>query len=164
VTGGQLDDDKTSITIDGVNVKARSKTDYGVNTRFVVSYPSGKTGKYSGESTYGLCDKIKVSYSGTIAISSSIEYGMVILPYTTDIFLTTPTREISTVDQMNEWLQNNNVQLVYKLATPVTYPQQPTAVKSIGGDNNIWANTGEITKAKYVRDLNITINELIERV
>ena len=41
------------------------------------------------------------------------------------------------------------VELVYKLATPITIQLTPTAVKSLLGSNNVWADTGDITDAEY---------------
>lgn len=35
-------------------------------------------------------------------------------------------------------------QLVYELATPITYQLTPTEVRTILGDNNIWADTGSV--------------------
>jgi hypothetical protein len=39
--------------------------------------------------------------------------------------------------------------LVYELATPTTIQLTPTAVKSLLGSNNVWADTGDITDAEY---------------
>lgn len=44
-----------------------------------------------------------------------------------------------------------DVQLCYLLATPVTYQLTPTDVKTLLGDNNIWADTGDST-VKYRAD------------
>jgi hypothetical protein len=38
----------------------------------------------------------------------------------------------------------NGVQLVYELATPTTFYTQPTAVKSLDGENNVSASTGDV--------------------
>ena len=38
----------------------------------------------------------------------------------------------------------SGVQLVYELATPITYQLTPTQVKSLLGSNNIWADTGDV--------------------
>ena len=43
----------------------------------------------------------------------------------------------------------NGVQLVYELATPITYQLTPTQVKSILGSNNVWADTGKIEELEY---------------
>lgn len=54
--------------------------------------------------------------------------------------------------------------LVYPLATPVTYQLTPTQVRSLLGQNNIWADCGSITELKYIRDLNLCINDIISRI
>lgn len=43
----------------------------------------------------------------------------------------------------------NGVQLVYELATPLTYQLTPTQVKSLIGSNNVWGDTGEIEELEY---------------
>lgn len=40
--------------------------------------------------------------------------------------------------------------LVYELATPTTYDTQPTAVKSLEGVNNVFADSGEILEGEYL--------------
>lgn len=57
-----------------------------------------------------------------------------------------------------------NAQVIYELATPVTYQLTPTEVRSLLGLNNIWANCGAITELKYTRDLNLCINDIIARI
>lgn len=54
----------------------------------------------------------------------------------------------------------SGVQLVYELATPQTYTLTPTQVSTLLGENNVWADSGDIS-VTYVRDLNIAINNLI---
>jgi len=61
---------------------------------------------------------------------------------------------ISSVADFNAYLvsqktNGNPVQLVYKLATPQTYQLTPTAVKSLLGTNNIWADTGDVGDVRY---------------
>ena len=58
----------------------------------------------------------------------------------------------------------NGVQLVYELATPQTIQLTPTEVKSLLATNNVFADTGQINDATYVRNANITINDLIRRI
>ena len=43
--------------------------------------------------------------------------------------------------------------LVYELATPTTFYTQPTAIKSLDGDNNVFASTGDVDELKYFADL-----------
>lgn len=43
----------------------------------------------------------------------------------------------------------NGVQLVYELATPITYQLTPTQVKSLLGSNNVWGDCGKIIDGQY---------------
>lgn len=54
-------------------------------------------------------------------------------------------------------------QIVYELATPLTYTLTGEEVRSILGQNYIEADSGEITVA-YVRDLNSCISNIISRI
>ena len=53
--------------------------------------------------------------------------------------------------------------LVYTLATPQTIQLTPTQVKSLLGTNNIWADTGDVVEAVYVKDFNKVINMLVDK-
>jgi len=54
--------------------------------------------------------------------------------------------------------------VVYELATPLTIQLTPTAVKSLLGSNNVWADTGDITDCVYRRDMSSTIDDIIARL
>ena len=61
---------------------------------------------------------------------------------------------VTTVQEARDWFATNSTQIWYKLATPITYQLTPTEVRTLLGDNNIWADTGsvEVTyKAQYTR-------------
>lgn len=58
----------------------------------------------------------------------------------------------------------NGVQLVYELATPTTIQLTPTQVSSLMGVNNIWADTGNVLNAEYVRDTTTIINQILARL
>ena len=47
----------------------------------------------------------------------------------------------------------SGVQLVYELATPITYQLTPTQVNSLLGQNNLWADTGDILEVEYFKAL-----------
>ena len=56
----------------------------------------------------------------------------------------------------------SGVQLVYELATPITYQLTPTEVTLLAGTNNVWADMGETTLTYYPGvDLTITDNDVI---
>lgn len=57
------------------------------------------------------------------------------------------------------WLSNNNVQVVYPLAAPVTISFTPEQIPTLSGLNNIYSNTGDVaveyfnSKADWLADL-----------
>lgn len=53
--------------------------------------------------------------------------------------------------------------LVYELATPITYTLAPTKIKSLLGDNNIWADAGD-TEVTYRADTKLYIDKKIAEV
>ena len=55
------------------------------------------------------------------------------------------TLGISTVDEFKAWLDTQHVQFAYKIPNPVTYQLTPTEVTLLLGDNNVWADTGDVT-------------------
>lgn len=57
----------------------------------------------------------------------------------------------------------NGVTLCYELATPITVQLTPQEVNSLLGQNYIEADSGDVDLV-YVRNLNIVINDLINRV
>lgn len=68
----------------------------------------------------------------------------------------------TTAAEWKTWLQSNNLQIVYDIAT--TYQLTPTEIRSLLGINNVWADCGSITELKYTRDLNLCINDIIARL
>ena len=55
----------------------------------------------------------------------------------------------------------NGVQLVYPLATPVTYQLTPAQVRTLLGLNNIFADTGDISLSYFTQNAN-AINDIAE--
>lgn len=53
----------------------------------------------------------------------------------------------------------SGVKLVYELATPTTYQLTPTEVNTLLGENNVWADSGDV-EITYRRDISIVINNL----
>lgn len=54
----------------------------------------------------------------------------------------------------------NGVQLVYELATPITYDLTPQEIEMFKGVNNLWANTGDIS-VQYRQDVYTALNNKI---
>ena len=64
---------------------------------------------------------------------------------------------------VNTWLTNNNVQIIYKLATPIEVDLTPTEITTLLGTNNMWADTGDI-EVEYCADTKRYIQKLISQI
>lgn len=53
----------------------------------------------------------------------------------------------------------NGVQLVYELATPTTYQLDPVQVACLLGQNNVWADCGDIEEVKYKADVQLWVEK-----
>ena len=164
VTSGVLTVDKVSAVLDGISQGLKfegTPEDYGNNTRFHVNYSSAlPTGKYAGIDSYCKCDTLKPSYSEVIGVSSSSPAYHSIWSHINCIFVCLPRSEYTTNEQANAFLQSNNVQVVYKLATPQTYQLTATELKTLLGQNNIWATTGNTT-VEYRADTKLYIQKML---
>lgn len=78
--------------------------------------------------------------------------------------LYTGYRSITTVEDWKAYLAEHPLQVLGQLVTPVTYQLTPTEVRSLLGVNNVWADCGAVTELKYIRDLNLCINDIIARI
>jgi hypothetical protein len=67
-------------------------------------------------------------------------------------YFTRPTSTFEkNVTAWKAWLAENPLHIVYPLATPITYQLTPPAITLLRGNNNIWADCGNITM-KYWQD------------
>lgn len=56
----------------------------------------------------------------------------------------TEKRDMS-VEDYNAWLNDNPLQVTYKLPTPLTYQLSAQTIQTLLGTNNIWADAGDVT-------------------
>ena len=70
---------------------------------------------------------------------------------------------IATVADFKNYLSTNPIAVVYELAEPITYNLTPTEIKSLLGDNNVWADAGDTT-VTYRADTAMYINKKIAEV
>ena len=83
------------------------------------------------------------TYQGTIGISCQ----------TNGVVGITLTGEATTVDAVKAYLAEHPLQVVYPLATPQTYTLTSTEVKTLLGENRIYADAGQVT-VQYRVDFN----------
>ena len=105
-------------------------------------------GKWSVQSVpiLSMFDGSKLLNEGGISKGYALNNYTVIVPNAT-------SKE--TADAILEGLE-----LVYELATPQTYTLTGQEISTLLGENNVWADSGDVSVV-YVRDLNIAINNLI---
>lgn len=73
-----------------------------------------------------------------------------------------PPAGIDTVESFNAWLADNNLEVVYLLAEPITYQLTPHEVKSLFGQNTIYADTGD-TSVEYRADIQRYIDKRLSQ-
>ncbi len=166
VYGGTLDVVRGVLKVTDKYFTYSSCTMYGQyqgHQLFYVDIPNYSTEPIAnigdGTSTAELTSNMFTKVSGTTMLDGEIRTQQ----------QNTPTRfyfnwdSATTEAEMNDILAQDNLQVVAELATPQTYTLTPEEVSTILGYNNISADSGDVI-AVYVRDLNITINDLINRV
>ena len=72
-----------------------------------------------------------------------------------------PPATVTTLEEYKTWLASHNLQVVYPLATPITYNLTPTEVKSLLGINNVWSDAGDVD-VEYRADTKLYIERLTE--
>lgn len=78
------------------------------------------------------------------------------------IYLNIPQSEMSgtTTDDVRAWMDEKKPVILLKRTTPVTWQLPPRAVKTLLGENNLWADTGAVT-VDYRADLDLYIEKKI---
>ena len=148
---GELVVDRASVEYDGSPDEIWGE--YGIGTTYYccVSYP---TGKALGNQK-SICNRFK----NQNAAYGSGEYGIYCdHPSLVNTYFRMPNAEITTKQGFLAWIAQNPIQLVYELATPVTYQltnQQVIAL--LKGSNNLWSTTGDVA-VEYPADTKLYID------
>lgn len=61
--------------------------------------------------------------------------------------------DFASASDFKTWVQTNGIELVYELATPVTYQLTPTQISAIVGTNNVFTDTNGNTSVVYACSL-----------
>ena len=137
VYGGTLDVTTGVLTVDRAIISYNSSTGFATHSSgrwYHAGLPSGfdydqRTKAISNEAQYG--DKTQ-TYAPWFAAGSQ---GIYINRLTSD----------ETIEQFDARLQTTPFQICYYISTPATYQLTATEVKTLLGDNAIWADTGNTT-------------------
>ena len=154
VTRGELTVDKKMVTIDG------SESEWGATDNYNTIYFL----KFTDLENKGIQDSVNIINNigftpcpYRYVIMDEKEYAVAIRANETSrwrIYLRTPN---TTLDTLKSWLASHNLQVVYPLATPYTIQLTPQEIKTLLGNNNIWADAGDVTvtyPAKSDKDCN----------
>lgn len=114
-------------------------------------------GTYVSQSTYIQCNINPVTVLGASSKVKGDSKLNVISEYcktdssATDVFavynatngnviLRMPNPTVTTVNEMKEYMEEHNLPISFKLATPITYSLAPTQLQTFLGTNNVWSN------------------------
>lgn len=145
VTTGVLTVTKVALIIDGTTFKFTTKTSYGTLNRFSAPYLSGLIAKYNSTSTFCLSDKMTPSYANTISATQTRPAGYYCFPHSSSFLVSMPSDVITTITEANAWAAQNTPTVCYELATSQTYQLTSTEVITLLGENNIWADIGNVS-------------------
>ena len=67
---------------------------------------------------------------------------------------------VTTLNEAKAWFTENQTQVCYPLATPITYQLTPQEITSLLGANNLWADTGD-SEVEYRADVKLYITKKI---
>ena len=73
---------------------------------------------------------------------------------------------ITSIDDFKTWLQTNNLQFVYPLATPVEYDLAsiPDNIMLSFGENNLWISSGTVKSMTYTCDTKLYIDRKVSEL
>lgn len=75
-------------------------------------------------------------------------------------YITLDPNVVTSLGEFKSWLASNNQKIVYKIASPVEYTLSSVqAITILEGENNVWANTGNIKLLQYY----VALNEYVDR-
>lgn len=72
-----------------------------------------------------------------------------------------PPETVTSVEGFKTWLASNPLQVIYPLATPLTYQLSAQEIKSFLGINNVWSDAGNMD-VEYRADTKLFIERLTE--
>ena len=170
VYGGMLDAvsgvltvDKGFVTLDGTQTIANSNwraTSNSVGWLYPYSVTQNVVPNSSMEVPDVISNRVKTaSYS---AAYNGTENNCVSLVYDTSkvygLAVRCDNTLLTTDAAINAFLAENPIQVVYSLATPLTYQLSATEIKSLLGINNVWSDAGDV-ELEYRADTKLYIDK-----
>lgn len=141
VTSGELRVDRTMVTFNGSETwYLQSINSYGI-ANFNIDLDH-----YPAANFKSLCNMLLPQKS---SINSTETEGYFVHQSGSSVFIRIFSSRASTVEEFKTWLASKPIQLVYALTTPQTYQLTPTQVSTLLGQNNIFADCGQVLEGEY---------------
>ena len=143
VYGGTLDVTTGVLTVDRAMVDVVVMGDNGIlndNQQMAFSAPGKKGGLANFASDKFTIKSGAYGMTGRAA-TAVIEFRIPLADLNVSASDTSAVR----MEALRNWFADNPTKLVYELATPIAYQLTPQEVRTLLGDNNIWADTGDST-------------------
>ena len=137
VTSGVLTVDRISITYDGSNDEAWQYYSVAQGNLFRITQRDRKAGTIYPLGVISNRFETVANANRRNGTMSSPTSGS---EYAIDFIYD----DCNSVTTWKTWLSNNNIQVVYPLATPQTYNLTPRQINLLIGTNNLWVNSGKI--------------------
>ena len=142
ITTGEMVLDKEILDTQSNYWDLQSINSYGIaNFRYYKETPY----KYDF-SDRGICNIFPYQ---TTSIGNTQTEGYTVITAGGTLYVRLREDNASTLAQFKEWASSNNLQILLKLAEPITVQLDPTTVTALTGHNVIWCNTGNIISVDY---------------
>ena len=149
VTNGVLTVDRAMVVYDGSEDETWNISSAWGKTNTAVFYSTAISGAYYPDWTdyRGMMTNLFLNATRNYIYNNDVECcgfsGTVVTsPSPTIRVLKTRANDVAS---FRSFLNSNNLQFCYELATPQTYQLTPTEVTTLLGDNTIWADTGDVS-------------------
>lgn len=141
---GTLTVDRVCKTLTGTDIQARGSNTTSAGDYRFYSTADTSQGILLPPNAQTAAD-VLCSVAVAIPHGNSSLYGVSVNRADSRIYLHIRECGQMTIAQFRGWVDSHAVQVVYRLAAPVTYQIAPQIVTAPGGQNNIWADCGEVT-------------------
>lgn len=105
----------------------------------------------SGARQDGLCNYFPVRKSGDSGDNLKIQFGANGVGANSLYIINAISSGYDTLEKVQAL--TTGMQIVYPLATPITYQLTPTQIKSLLGNNNAWCDTGEVDADYFAKEV-----------
>ena len=131
------------------------------NDRFYAAMPSGAITPTSSGDTEAICSHYDRFLAESVSINSQPDGTFFVnsTKFSSVKRVVIKDSSKSSMSAADFKTAMSGVQLVYELATPQTYTLTPTQINTLLGENNVWADSGDV-EITYRRDISIVINNL----